>query len=102
VTDDQDTDKTESGGEADTNAAVARQSQGVTLSQETAYAFAAEGLIDAYDIALSTKNVPQILKITKMWLGMSTLLGSEANGRKQKLGFTPDAVIEENLESHLG
>lgn len=74
----------------------------ITISQETAYAFAAEGLIDAYEIALGNRNVAEMLKITKMWLGMSTLLGSESQSTKQKLGFTPGAVIEENLESHLG
>ena len=73
----------------------------ITLSQSSTYAFAADGLFDAYEIAKTKGDTKTMIKISKIWLGMSTLLAPEGT-QKQKLGFTPDAIIEENLESNIG
>ena len=76
-------------------------SERVTLSQDTALAFAAEGLIDAYEIARDRQDANLMLKVSKLWLGMSTVLGSEDGTphkhSKTKLGFTHHLGMEDDV-----
>jgi hypothetical protein len=91
-----------SAGSEETNVAPER----ITLSQDTALAFAAEGLIDTYEIARDRQDANLMLKVTKLWLGMSTVLGSEGDGphrhSKNKFGFTHHLQDDDVLESEIG
>lgn len=78
--------------------------QPITLDRSTALAFAAEGLMDAYDIASFAKDTATMLKISKAWLHMAAILGhaedEESPHKHEKtnpVGFTHD--LELGLES---
>jgi len=78
----------------------------ITLSHDTAMSFAAEALMDAYDIALDIKDTATMLKIAKMWAGLSQVLGTEDEPHKHEkkinpLGFTVHQD-ETLLESEVG
>lgn len=74
----------------------------VTLSYESAIAFAAEGLMDAYDIATDIKDTSTMIKISRTWLAMADILGREGeqphkHEKANPVGFTHD--LDEGLES---
>lgn len=75
----------------------------ITLSYESAISFAAEGLMDAYELASDIKDTSTMIKISKTWLYMAGILGSAESGEQHKhektnpVGFTHDLELE--LES---
>ena len=78
--------------------------QRITLSYESAISFAAEGLMDAYDIASTREDTSTMIKISNSWLHMAAVLGqadesseTHKHEKTNPVGFTHDLEIE--LES---
>lgn len=63
------------------------------LTETTALAWAAEGLIDSYEIAKEAKDTDSMIRIAEGWMKLSALLG--------ELETEPEVVSDEGTGHYL-